>query len=84
MYDPVTFVLLASPTSAHKADLASALPSQTASEFFARKFSPFQGVANVESHSWPIDDRDWDWMLVPSHARQRANQRNRNVLCHVE
>ena len=23
-------------------------------------------------------------MLVPSHARQRTNQRNRNVLCHVD
>jgi hypothetical protein len=34
MYVPVTFPLSASPTSAHKADLASALPSQTASRFF--------------------------------------------------
>jgi hypothetical protein len=28
----------------------------------------FQGAENVESNSWPIGDRDWDWMLVPSHA----------------
>src|ERR1700733_8256871 len=52
--------------------------------FFVCESMPSKGVENVESNSWPIDDRDWDWMLVPSHARQRANQRDRNVLCHVE
>jgi len=47
----VTFSSLVAPIAAHKADLASALPSQTAYGFFVRKFSPFQGVANVESNS---------------------------------
>jgi len=47
----VTFPSLAALIAAHKEDLASALPSQTAYGFFARKISPFQGVANVESSS---------------------------------
>lgn len=84
LWGPVTFPPLASPIAANRAAFHERCLRRHAWASLRANSRPSKGINNVESNSWLIDDHDWDCMLAPSHARQLANQRNRNFLCYVE